>query len=287
MEYSLKKPLFGKEVEFVLWYVDEVIALPAITSAYQEGLRLSKIFNFYDEKSELSLLNDRRELIASPELREVLSLALRFCALTKGKYDLSLGRLFLQRKQGKEEKPLACSYKDIHLNGNQVTLVHPDVLIDLGSVAKGYIVDKIVEHLQAQGVLSGLVNGRGDIRVFGDHEEVLGIRHPRKTNEIIATMHLKDAAVATSGDYYQYNKLFKKNHIINSSDVISVTVTAPTLALADVCATALFVSGIKERKKIMAQHTTMRAAVIDSALKIHTYNGFDEAHSCSMVEVST
>ena len=43
-----------------------------------------------------------------------------------------------------------CTYRDIEVSGSKVRLNHEDVLIDLGSIAKGYIVDRIVEFLKGK-----------------------------------------------------------------------------------------------------------------------------------------
>jgi thiamine biosynthesis lipoprotein len=277
MEVSIKKPLFGKEVEFVIWDVDREIALPVIERAYEEALRLSRIFNFYDPTSEVSMLNKKRALAVSPELLQVLKLAIDMARQTKGQYDISLGRLFTQRKSGEKEIIPSCSYEDILIKGHEVTLAHPDILIDLGSIAKGYIVDKIVEYLKEEGIISGLVNGRGDIRAFGDHEEILGIQHPRDKEKLIARLRLKDAAVATSGDYNQYQKTFNTSHLINAKESISVTVIASTLVIADLYATALFVMGHNEREKMLSKEQKIKAFIIDKELHVHHYNTFEES----------
>lgn len=39
--------------------------------------------------------------------------------------------------------------------------------IDLGALAKGYIADKIVEHLKRMGVTAGLINLGGNVLSFG------------------------------------------------------------------------------------------------------------------------
>ena len=45
------------------------------------------------------------------------------------------------------------SYEDIIIDGNLVKLGHPEVKVDLGSIAKGYIVDRLVVFLKAQGMI--------------------------------------------------------------------------------------------------------------------------------------
>jgi thiamine biosynthesis lipoprotein len=275
-EFSVKKKLFGKEVEFVAYNSDSSIALPVIEKAYVVGLRLSKIFNFYDKDSELSKLNGKREMKVSSELLRLIQVGISLALKTGAQYDITLGKLFIARKKGGSEPELKCSYKDIEINGNYVKLVHPDAMIDLGSIAKGYIVDSMAKALHEGGILCGLVDGRGDITVFGDCNHTLGVQHPRDKKKIISWISLKNCGVATSGDYNQYIKNYDKSHIINKKEVISITVVADDLATADAYATVLFVVDKQRRKELLMDATNIKAMTINEKLTIETFNGFEK-----------
>jgi len=271
-----KKPMFGKDIEIILNGVDIICADEIIQNSYNLGLRLSKIFDFFDETSELSQLNKKRRFQVSNDLLIVIKKALEFSNLTKGKYDISLGKNILRRKNGDNLVKLNCSYKDIKIIGSEIVLNNPDVMIDLGSIAKGYIVDKMTESLLVGGLLQGLVNGRGDIRVFGDKPTILGVQNPRETDKLIKYIKLINKSVATSGDYNQYDRSFNNSHIINQSDVISVTVVADDLMTADIFATVLFVVDKKERMEILKKNRNIRVLTIDKDMKLDYYNGFEK-----------
>jgi FAD:protein FMN transferase len=271
-EYIFSKPLFGKEVEIAIYDMDDDMSEIVASKAYEEGLRLSKIFNLYDEKSELSLLNKNRKMRVSKEFVEVLNIAKEFYELTNGLYDVSLGKQILQRKKGLEENA-KCSFKDILIENNFITLKNDDVIIDLGSIAKGYIVDKMVELLEKEGVMTGLVDGRGDIRIFGDIIQNIGIQHPRDKDKTISKITVGECAVATSGDYNQYYGTFEKSHIINSKNFSSITVVCPNLAIADAFATAFFVL---ESLELVDKYKNVKMMTIDKNLNIKYYNGFEE-----------
>ena len=263
--------MFGKEVEIAIYDMDDMLSEEVAQRAYEEGLRLSNIFNLYDEKSELSLLNKNRKMKVSCEFIEVLMIAKEFYELTDGRYDVSLGKLILQRKKGLNEDA-HCSFKDIIVDGNFITLNNDDVIIDLGSIAKGYIVDKMVEVLENEGVLAGLVDGRGDIRIFGDIIQNIGIQHPREKSEI-AKITVGECAIATSGDYNQYYGNYDNSHILNSLNFSSITVVAPTLTIADVFATAFFVSNNLE---LIEKYKDLKVMTVDKSMNIKYYNGFEE-----------
>lgn len=275
-EIYVKKKLFGSEITFIIYDIEEDIAKELIEEAYEEGVRLQGIFNLYDKKSSLSLLNEKREMKMPEEFIEVLEMALEMCKKTNGLYDISLGKQFLDRKSGKEVSKINCSYKDIAVNeeGKVVELKNRDVMIDLGSIAKGYITDKMADVLIASGVISGLIDSRGDIRIFGDDEIEISIQHPREKEKLIGKIKVKDCGIATSGDYNQYNKNFDESHIINKRDYISVTVIAPTLTEADLYATVLMVIPKEEIKKLLNKNKKVSALCIDKGLKTVIYNNF-------------
>ena len=99
MGYSFRKNLLGGEVEFAFYDIDKSLAENLAEELYIEGLRLQKIFNNFDDSSELFLLNKKRELKVSKELLEVLKESLKYSELTDGKYDVSKGKQFLERKK--------------------------------------------------------------------------------------------------------------------------------------------------------------------------------------------
>jgi thiamine biosynthesis lipoprotein len=276
MTTFLKKPLMAGEIEFHLHNVNPAIGSEILEETYIEALRMQKIFNFYDSLSELSVLNKKRTIIASKELLEVLRIALDFCKKTNGAYDISLGKAILERKSGKTVSKQSCSYKNIKIIENTIIFDNKDVLIDLGSIAKGYILDKLSEYLQNIGVKEGLINCRGDIRVFGNKKELILIQHPRDKDKIITSFKIKESGIATSGDYNQYFGSFNKSHILGKKDLISVTVIAPTLTEAEVFSTSLIVLEKSKREKLIRDYPKYRVFTVDEKLEEKSYNGFSE-----------
>lgn len=270
--YSTKRKLFGGEVEIIIPFIDQVQGKIAADEAYKEGLRLQKIFNFYDPKSELSKLNNNRKIKPSKELREVLQKSLELCEVTKGKYDVSKGKIFLARKKGFEEPEISCSYKDIQL-GKEITLTNKDVLIDLGSSAKGYIVDKMLEKLKEEGVEAGLIDGRGDIACFGQ-EFTIEIQHPRNPEENLGSVKIKDESIATSGDYKQFSENYNKNHILNNQTA-AVTVISNDLFTADLLATVLSITQEQNIISLLKQ-TGSLAMITTKDIRTQYFNGFNE-----------
>ncbi|PIN90636.1 hypothetical protein COU57_02940 [Candidatus Pacearchaeota archaeon CG10_big_fil_rev_8_21_14_0_10_32_14] len=275
-EHTFTKKLFNSEIEILVYDLDFAKAKKIVDASYKEALRLQNIFNFYDKKSELSKLNSKRKLKVSDELLFVIKDAISMYDLTLGRYDITLGKQILKRKSGQELSSHNTSVKDMIIDGNKITLNHPDIMIDLGSIAKGYITDKISDFLKSKGITEFLIDSRGDIIVSGKLNHQLGIQHPRDKDKVLCNVNLQDIAIATSGDYNQFYNSYENSHILNAQDIISVSVISPTLTLADVLSTALFVSDESQRKKIISENKHASVILVHKGLKVEYYNNFDK-----------
>ena len=69
-EIISRKSLFGKYAEIAVYDTDEYLARSVMGEAYIEGQRLQKIFNFFDSKSEMSILNANNYFTHS--MREII-----------------------------------------------------------------------------------------------------------------------------------------------------------------------------------------------------------------------
>ncbi len=118
--------------------------------------------------------------------------------------------------------------------------------IDPTGLVKGWAVDHALTALRGAGMNAAMVNGGGDVAVFGVPAPGqcwrIGIRHPWRAGALAAIVEAT-GAVATSGSYE------RGSHLINpftgqlASQAASATITGPSLALADALATALAVGG--------------------------------------------
>ena len=265
--FRLKKKLFSGTIEIFI-YETKSKNNNLINEAYDEGKRLEKIFNFFDKESELSILNKKRKMKVSDDILKVLKLAIKLSKETCGEYDVSLGKSFLKIKNNEKLKKVKCSYEDIKINGDFVELSHPDILIDLGSIAKGYITDGIAKFLKSNKVSRGAINSRGDILVWGNKKSIIKIKNPKKKENSVISLYIKNSGVATSGEYNQ-------RHLLNKKDYASITVIAPTLMEADLYATVFSVISKNKIKKILKKKKGIKVIGIYDNLNIETYNKFN------------
>ncbi len=130
-------------------------------------------------------------------------------------------------------------------------LTRPEGLkINLGSIAKGFILDKVADFLKQNGVSSAVINAGGDIQIFGQKKALkIGVKHPRsENNDIIQILSLHNMAVVTSGDYERFFIINgqRYHHIINpqtgfpGTTMTSISALHPSAFVADAYSTGLF-----------------------------------------------
>lgn len=135
------------------------------------------------------------------------------------------------------------------------------VKVDLGAIGKGAAIAAALDALRAGGVEHALVNTGGDLAVLGDaggRPWRIGIRDPRGPGVIAGVELAPGEAVFTSGDY---ERVFewdgrRYHHILDprtgypAHGTASVTVIHDDATLADAAATALFVAGQDEWRRV-------------------------------------
>lgn len=104
----------------------------------------------------------------------------------------------------------------IQLDEKTIRLPIEGMQIDFGGYVKEYTADVITTLCLDHGIQHGLVNLGGDIRIIGPHPDrspwKVGIQHPRKLNQAIATVDMYEGAIATSGDYERFMMIDGKRY---------------------------------------------------------------------------
>lgn len=231
----------------------------------------------YRDSSEVARLNATAAegwQPVSPDLFALLLHARDLWARTGGAFDCASGALtrawgFLERRgrtpaddalrAARERSGLGLVEFDDE--GRRVRFLRPGVELNLGAIGKGWAIDRALGELRAAGVESVLVHGgQSSVRARGVQGPALpgrrgwqvGLRHPLRPAQRLATITLDDRALGTSGSGTQFfvERGHKLGHILDprtgrpaTAGVISATVIAPEAADADALATALYVLG--------------------------------------------
>lgn len=234
-----------------------------ISAAVEEMVRLQNVFSSVDPTSEFSrwARNDITEI--STELSQVLSESANWQHSSGGRFNPAAAALteFWNNAQRVGTMPDAASAQRVadaiasprwqtSRNGT-VEQLGDCSLCTLNAFAKGWIVDRAVEHLlKHHSVRTVTVNAGGDLRRSGADPLIVGIENPFRPfdNEPpIAAISVTNAAVATSGSarkgFHIGDKRF--GHVIDPRSgwtveaTVSLSVVADTAATADALATIL------------------------------------------------
>lgn len=271
-------------------WVDAIVEEPGSGRVADEALAsIEKMLRAYERDyyawsatGELAELNSAiaasQAFDVSPEMAGLLTRAKSIAETSEHFFDPGVGGLvelwgFHSSLEVAAEPPaeaidawLAASPRisDLDINGTHVSSSNPELKIDLGGIAKGEAVDRAIELLRDAGVENALVNAGGDLRVIGTHAERrwrVGIKAPRGDGLLGYVELDEDEAAFTSGDYERYFDTDGKrmHHILDArtgypaTQTEAVTVLARDGVTADAAATALFVAGPGNWRRIAAQ----------------------------------
>jgi len=210
----------------------------------------------------------RGEATAEPAMAALLREARRLTIASEGAFDPAVGALVEQwgfHSAFAEPAPpppealdawrrSGASLAAVEIDGVVLRTTLPGLKLDLGAIAKGAAVDRLVELAGRHGIRDALVNAGGDLRVLGRHRGRpwrIGIKDPR-ADGVLGVVELEDGEAAfTSGDYERFVDRGGRrlHHILDPRTGLpveatrAVTVIAQSGVVADAAATALFVAG--------------------------------------------
>jgi thiamine biosynthesis lipoprotein len=276
-------------------------AQQAAEDAFAEIDRLESQLSVYRDTSEVSRLNCMAWSAPIPVeegLFDLLRLAARVNAETEGAFDITAGALVKawgfykgpRRIPSDEERLQALArvgmpYVALDPERLQVRYLRPGLEINLGSIGKGYALDRagrvLVDSWNFSSVL--LHGGQSSVYAKGNepgstHGWPVGIRHPWDPETRMAVVHLRDRALGTSAVTFQYmdHEGRKLGHILDprtgwpAEGMASASVVAPTAAEADALATAFFIVGIEKARAYCAAHPSIGAILLPEGASVPT-----------------
>lgn len=232
---------------------DTVLGLGSVERLFW---RLEDSMTRFDPESELSRLKAAGWIDASDDFATVVELALNARERTCGRFDPTVhdavvaagyDRSFELISVGAGRPwpgPTPASGGGVYIDGNRIEL-EQGTRLDVGGIAKGYAVDHAVELLAPLGPC--LVNAGGDLAV-SDVPDTNVWPVAVETPEGRLTLGVREGALATSGQ--DKRRWENGHHLIDprtgrpaETDLLRVTVVAPTAVEAEICAKALFLAG--------------------------------------------
>lgn len=229
-------------------------------------LSFHKRMSIYESTSEISSLNHMAgssSLSISSEIYDLIRRSIAYSKLTNGAFDITalpLKKIWQTAEQIPTEAQIhhakkLVNYRNIVFSDNKIMLKYSGMGVDLGGIAKGFAVDKVVELLKIRGIVSGVINFGGSVFVLGEERSV-GIQTPfGKKGTYIGTIRVKNKAVVTSGAYENYRVIngTAYQHILDphtgypvNNELLAVTLIGAKAEELDALATGVCVMGIQK-----------------------------------------
>lgn len=240
---------------------------------FSRTIKGSDIYNINSSNGEV--------ITVDPETYYLLSKAIEICEETNGAIDITVADLMdlwgfnssesinsLPNESDIQELLTHVDYRNIILlEDNKVMLKDPESHIDLGFIAKGYIADKLKEHLLASGVDKAIISLGGNIYVIGQKDEntdfAIGVKDPSKKTDILTKLYVHDTSVVTSGTYERYIEVDgqKYHHILDTktgypvnNGIEGVTIICESSMYADALSTTCLILGEENSKDLLNKY---------------------------------
>ena len=270
--------LMGTFVAVTLLHESKDGAAQAMDRAFGEIERLSAVFDRHRPDTPVAELNRGGRLTdVAPELRAVMNKAVDFGRLSSGAFNVTVlpvvelfrshanpgGRMELSERELSEALELV-HLPSVRMTKREIRFDRPGMGVTLDGIGKGFIVDAASDVLARHGAADHLINAGGDMRARGERAPgqpwKVAVEDPHQRGDYPAVLHLRDAAVATSGGYEVFFDADHRHHHIidprtahSPNQSVSVTVTAPTVMEADALATSVFVMAPKKGVRFVDQ----------------------------------
>ncbi len=264
-------------------YGPDAEALPRILNeAFDEVDRIDRLMSHYKADSALSRINRaaaRSPVTVEPELFDFIADAMRYHLDSGGAFDITVGPLMKAwgffRGDGRmpaDDELISARLRvggsHVILNPLERTIAFDDagVELDLGGIAKGYAVDRVVRLLKQQKIAAALISAGGStvygLRAPPDRDGWdVAIQDPIDPRQTALTVRLKDRALSMSGSS---EKRFESggvsySHIMDprtgrpAQGVLSVAVLANTGTAGDALDNAFFVLGPEGSQSYLKQ----------------------------------
>lgn len=300
-ELSITELYFDTVVQIHVWGADRSVldGCKELCASYEN--MLSKEI----EGSDISRINSANgaPTKVSPETAALIQKGLEYSALTDGKFDITIAPLsslwdFHDPTNGdipaKQELETACAlvdYRNVKVEGSTVTLLNPEMEIDLGGIAKGYIADRLKDYLVGEGVEHASINLGGNILLVGEKYDGsdyrIGIQKPfDESGQAITSVEVSDCSVVSSGIYQRY---FEKDgilyhHILNpetgypyENNLLQVTIISDSSTDGDALSTCCFALGLEEGTKLVESLDNVQAIFVTEDYEIHTAGTYENS----------
>ena len=289
--FEFSEPHMGTLFSITLYAADSASASIAAEAAFRRVAELDRMMTDYDPGSELMRLCLRpvgEPTRVSSELFDILRESERVSRETKGAFDVTVGPYVrawrAARKTGRLPTPeeiaemrKAVGYEKLRLDSRtrSVTLLAPNMKLDLGGIAKGYAADQALAVMRRMGIRRALVAASGDIAIGdappGKPGWKVGIASMDDASDgLTRTVLLHNAGISTSGDSEQHIEIngIRYSHVVDPvtglglTNRIQATIIGPNATITDGLDTPLGIMGVERGLALVDSQRELAALIV-------------------------
>lgn len=239
--------------------------------------QLYDIYHTYDGMNNMKSINDaagKKPVKVDTEILNLLKLGMEMYDKTGGKLQIAYGSVLSlwheYRELGmeqpvqaklppKEELDKRARHTDLEKlildeEASTVYLADENMSLDVGSIGKGYAVQKLAEYAREIDLEHVLISVGGNVCAVGTKADgtpwLVGVENPdtQSSQPYVCSVELADQSIVTSGDYQRYYEVdnIRYCHIIDPDTNMppeyysSVSVITKDSGIADALSTSLF-----------------------------------------------
>lgn len=289
--FEFTEPHMGTLFSLTLYAPDQISAKSAADAAFQRVADLEHIMTDYDPRSEMRQLCLRpagQPARVSPELFHIIQVSQRVARETGGAYDITVGPYVHAWRAARKSKVLpsaeelarlrqSVGFEKLRLNARSrsVTLLAPNMQLDLGGIGKGYAADEALAVLHRRGITRALVAASGDIAIGDSPPGKAGWKIGIQTmdgdpDELYHTVLLHNAGISTSGDTEQNVQIngVRYSHIIDPATGLGLTnriqdtIIGPNATVTDGLDTPIGIMGVKRGLAMIDSRPELAAIIV-------------------------
>lgn len=272
-----------------------------LDKVFERVKEIEELVSINKDGTEIDNLNEsagNTGVKLSEDSINIIKKGIYYSSMSNGGYDISIGPLVKLWNIGFEGAKVPTSkeiddvlddinYKNIHIDGNTVMLEKEDMMLDLGSIAKGYAADEIAKILSENKIEKAIIDLGGNIYVLGEKEKntpwKVGVQNPFSTRgDVIGTVKSSNKSIVTTGIYERYidDGENKYHHVLDpktgypyETSIAGVTIIADKSIDADAISTMVFTMGIEEGIEFIEKEQGIDAIFITNEREVYTTSG--------------
>lgn len=277
-----------------------------LNKAFDKVKEIEDKMSINKEGTEVDEINKNagiKKVKVSDDTFEIIEKGLKYSEMSKGKYDISIGPIVKLWSIGLPEAKVPnteeidetlkyVDYKDIEINKEtkEVFLKEKGMILDLGSIAKGYTADQIAEILKEEKVKKAIIDLGGNIYALGTKEEdkpwKIGIQNPfSDRGDVVGAVYVENKSVVTTGIYERFIEEGDKkyHHILNpktgypyESNIAGISIISDKSIDGDALSTLIFTLGIDDGLKFINELDGIECVFVDNDKKVYLSNGLQD-----------